>query len=81
MDEKKKSPFAFQASNYKILLAGLAVNILGFILMIGGGVEDPSQFDGGELFSGRRITIAPILIVIGYIIIMYSIMKKPKAEK
>lgn len=79
--EKKKSQFGFQPENYKILLIGLAINILGFLLMIGGATEDPSQFDAKELFSARRITIAPMLIVAGYIVIMYAIMKKSKVKK
>ena len=70
--------FGFQAENYKILLIGLAINILGFLLMIGGGSDDPSKFDASELFSTVRITIAPMLIVGGYIVILFSIIKKPK---
>lgn len=75
----KTAPFAFDARNYKLLLIGLAVNILGFILMIGGASDDPNKFDANELFSSTRITIAPILIVAGYIVVFYSIMKKNKA--
>lgn len=81
MDENKKPLFAFQPENYKILLVGLAINIIGFILMIGGATEDPAKFDGDELFSPIRITLSPILIVLGYVVIMYSIMKKPKSDK
>ncbi len=81
MDEKKKVLFAFQAENYKLLLIGLGINILGFILMIGGGAENPNDFDASELFSPVRITLAPIFIVLGYVVIMYSIMKKPKSDK
>jgi Protein of unknown function (DUF3098) len=77
----KTSPFSFNAKNYKLLLLGLGVNILGFLLMIGGGAPDPSKFDASQLFSTTRITIAPMLIVAGYIIIMYAIMKKPKPEQ
>lgn len=72
--------FSFSKKNYKILILGLFINILGFILMIGGGSDDPNQFDATELFSHRRITIAPILLVIGYIIIAYAIMKKEKVN-
>lgn len=72
--------FGFQKENYKILLVGLAVNIAGFILMIGGAAEDPNVFNEEELFSSLRITIAPMLILLGYIIILLAIMKKPKAE-
>lgn len=80
MEEKKKVLFSFQKENYKFLLIGLAVNILGFILMIGGGTDDPAKFDGYALFSPMRITVAPILIVAGYVIIMYGIMRKPKSD-
>ena len=76
----KTAPFAFDARNYKLLLIGLAVNILGFILMIGGASEDPAQFDGDQLFSTTRITIAPILIVAGYVVVFYSIMKRNKGK-
>ena len=76
----KTAPFAFEARNYKLLLIGLGINFLGFILMIGGATEDPGQFDASELFSNVRITIAPLLIVIGYVVILYAIMKKYKSE-
>lgn len=76
----KTSPFSFSKENYRLLLIGLAINILGFILMIGGGTEDPTKWDGDALFSTTRITIAPILIVAGYVVIMFAIMRKPKAE-
>ena len=79
--EDKKSQFGFQPENYKLLLIGLAINILGFILMIGGGTEDPNSFDASELFSARRITIAPMLIVAGYIVIVIAIMKRKKVSK
>jgi prolipoprotein diacylglyceryltransferase len=48
--------------------------------MIGGGAEDPSQFNGDTLFSSTRITLSPVLIVVGYIIIFYAIMKRPKKD-
>ncbi len=76
--ENNKPHFAFRPENYKLLLIGLAINILGFILMIGGGTDDPTKFDGEALFSHRRITVAPLLIVAGYVVIIYSIMRKPK---
>ena len=79
--ENKKSQFGFQPENYKLLLVGLAINVLGFLLMIGGAAEDPNSFDASELFSARRITLAPMLIVAGYIVIIYSILKKKKVSK
>lgn len=79
--ENKKQLFAFQPENYRLLLIGLAINIIGFILMIGGGTSDPKKFDGNELFSSVRITIAPMLILAGYLVILYSIMRKKKSTK
>lgn len=80
--EKKNNNnmFAFGKENYKFLLIGLVINVIGFMLMIGGGSEDPTKFNADELFSARRITIAPILIVLGYIIMIYAIMKKRKSD-
>lgn len=80
--EKKNNNnmFAFGKENYKFLLIGLVINVIGFMLMIGGGSEDPAKFNADELFSARRITIAPILIVLGYIIMIYAIMKKRKSD-
>lgn len=70
--------FAFQKENYKWLIIGLIINIIGFILMIGGGSDDPTKFDAKELFSPVRLTVSPILIIAGYIVMIYAIMKKPK---
>lgn len=78
--EDNKSKFGFQPENYKILLIGLAINVLGFLLMIGGAAEDPDTFNSEELFSARRITIAPMLIVAGYIVIIYAIMRRKKTS-
>lgn len=74
----KSAPYAFNSKNYKLLLIGLAINVFGFILMIGGGAEDPNEFHAETLFSTVRITISPMFIVLGYAVIMYAIMKKPK---
>lgn len=82
-DDKAKAPevttttFAFDKKNYRLLLIGLAFIILGFLLMIGGGSDDPDVFNE-EIFSFRRLTLAPILILAGYVIEIFAIMKKPK---
>ncbi len=73
--------FGFDPANYKWLYIGLAINILGFLLMIGGGSEDPNVFKADELFSSVRITIAPMLIVAGYVVIFYAIMKRNKKDQ
>lgn len=72
--------FGFDAKNYKWLLVGLVINMIGYILMIGGNSEDPNVFNEDDLFSTTRITIAPILIVSGFVIILWGIMKKGATE-
>jgi hypothetical protein len=79
MENKGSIPFGLGKENYKWLLIGLGINILGFILMIGGGSADKTQFLTDEIFSHRRITLAPALVVLGYIVILYAIMKKSKS--
>jgi len=76
--DKANHRFAFNKVNFQWLLIGLAINVLGFMLMIGGESPDPAKFDAKELFSPVRITVAPILVVIGYLVIIFAIMKKPK---
>jgi hypothetical protein len=74
-----KETFLFGKRNYTLLLVGLVFVALGFILMIGGGSDDPNVFNP-EIFSFRRITLAPILILIGFVIEIFAIMSKPKEE-
>ena len=69
--------FAFGRENYRLMLIGLAFIVLGFLLMVGGGSSDPNKFNP-EIFSFRRITLAPILILAGYVIEIFAIMKRPK---
>lgn len=69
--------FAFGKENYRLLIIGLIVIAVGFLLMIGGGSDDPNVFSE-DIFSFRRMTLAPILILAGYGIEIYAIMKKPK---
>jgi hypothetical protein len=73
----KTSDFAFTKENYRLMLIGLGVIALGFLLMIGGGSDDPNKFSN-DLFSFRRLTLAPILVLGGYVIEIFAIMKKPK---
>lgn len=68
----------FGKENYILMLAGLAVLALGFFLMAGGKSPDPKVFDTKEVYSTTRITIAPMLIIAGFIIEIVAIMKKPK---
>lgn len=73
-----KFDFPIKKDNLKIILIGLAINILGYFLMIGGGTDNPNEFREQELFSTVRITVSPILIIAGFGIMIYGIMKKSK---
>lgn len=68
----------FDRENYIWMIAGLVLVFAGFLLMSGGKSPDPHQFNYDEIYSFRRITLAPIMILIGFGIEAYSIMKKPK---
>ena len=76
--ELKKTGFAFGKENYRILIVGVLVVTLGYLLMIGGGAENPNDFNADEIFSTRRITIAPITILAGFVIVLFGILKKSK---
>jgi hypothetical protein len=74
---KGNQVFLFDKSNYMWMLGGLALILLGLVLMAGGKSDDPTQFNYDELYSFRRITLAPVLMMIGFAIEVYAIMKKP----
>lgn len=61
--------------NYLLLLIGFAIIVVGFLLMAGGGSDDPQQFNYA-MFSWRRITLAPILVIGGFVFEIYAIMKR-----
>ena len=74
---KSTLAFAFGKENYRLLVIGLVVIFVGFLLMIGGGSDDPNVFSE-DIFSFRRMTLTPILILARYIIEIFAFMKKPK---
>jgi hypothetical protein len=76
-NNQHKQEFLFEKINYKILLIGIAVITLGFILMSGGGSDDPNVFNEA-VFSFRRIRLAPTTVLIGFGITVYAILKNPK---
>lgn len=79
MENKDTQGFLFEKVNYKILLIGIAVIALGFILMSGGGSDNPNVFNE-EIFNFRRIRLAPTVVLIGFGITIYSILKNPKKD-
>ncbi len=73
--EERKDEFAFTRENYTILGVGLLLLVIGYVLMMGGGSDDPNVFSE-EIFSTRRITVAPIVVLAGYAVVLIAIMKK-----
>ncbi len=72
------TPFIFDRTNYLIMIAGVVVILIGFVLMSGGATSDPNVFPKEELYSFRRITLAPIVVMIGFGIEVFAILKRPK---
>ena len=68
--------FAFGKENYVLMIAGMVFIIVGYMLMSGGKSTDPNVFNESEIFSFRRITLAPIVVLLGYAIEVYAIVKK-----
>lgn len=75
--EENKTEFIFGKRNYKFMFIGLAFIALGFILMSGGGSDDPNVFNP-DIFSWRRIRLAPTLVLIGFAFQIYAILINPK---
>jgi len=70
----------FTRKNYILMIAGTIIIALGYLLMMGGGSDDPNVFSE-EIFIFRRITLAPIVIIIGFLVVMISIMWKEKGTR
>jgi membrane-bound ClpP family serine protease len=78
-NEDKKLDFALSKENYQLIVIGFVIIIVGFLLMMGGGSDDPNVFDE-SIFSFRRITLAPMVVLFGFAFEIYAIMKKPKEQ-
>src|ERR1043166_8267447 len=75
---QREITFLFDKENYMWMLGGILLILIGFTLMAGGKSPDPHKFNYDEIFSFRRITLAPIIILLGFAVEVYAIMKKPK---
>lgn len=76
--QEEPSGFVFEKQGYMLVLAGIVLIIVGFALMSGGGSDDPNYFNAEEIFSWRRITLAPSVVMAGFALEIYAIMRKPK---
>ena len=73
----RKKQFAFGRRNYKFMFIGIAIIAIGFLLMSGGGSDDPNVFND-EIYNFRRIRLAPSLVIIGFVVEVYAILTKPE---
>jgi hypothetical protein len=76
--KKRDAGTLFTKDNHKWMIIGGALVVLGFIAMSGGKALDPTQFKPEEVYSTMRITIAPILVLLGLCVFVYAILKKGK---
>lgn len=75
--ENKKDGFPIPKENYKMILIGFGIVVVGFLLMMGGGSDSPDTFSY-DIFSFRRITLAPLTVLFGFGFVFWGIMRKPK---
>lgn len=78
--QKKETVFTFGKQNYILLVIGVILLALGYILLSGGGSDDPNVFNE-EMFNSRRLVVAPLLIVFGLVVEICAIMFRPKEKK
>lgn len=79
--KQKEMTSLFAKENYMIMAVGGVIIALGMFLMSGGKNADPNTFDDNVVYSTTRVTIAPILILLGFVVEIYAIFKKPKASE
>lgn len=77
--ENNEEKFALQARDYILIAIGFAIVVLGFTLMSGSGSQDPQVFDD-SIFNFRRITLAPFVVVGGFALVFYAIIRKPRKK-
>ena len=78
-ENKGEQKFALGKENLRLLMIGFLIILVGFVLMIGGGSSDPAVFNK-EIFNFPRITLAPIVVMIGFVFEIFAIMKKPGSK-
>jgi drug/metabolite transporter (DMT)-like permease len=78
---KDQDELPFEKINYQLFAGALVLAIIGYLLMSGGGSEDPTVFKYDELFAFRRITLAPLVILAAFGLAIYAILKKPKEQE
>lgn len=80
-EKLKDQGFALGRQNYRLLVVGFLIIVIGFILMVGGKSDSPDVFNPDQIFSFRRITLAPMVVLFGFLFEIYAIMKRTKSEE
>lgn len=80
MATEEENKAALGKLNYILMVVGVLIVVVGFVLMSGGGSADPTEFNEEELFHPTRITVAPITVIVGYVVVIFAIMKRPKSK-
>ena len=78
-NKKKSEDFIFEKKNFQVMLVGIIFIVVGFVLMSGGGNDDPNVFNP-EIYNFRRIRLAPTLVLIGFAIQVYAILLNPRKK-
>ena len=78
-NKKKSEDFIFEKKNFQVMLVGIIFIVIGFVLMSGGGSDDPNVFNP-EIYNFRRIRLAPTLVLIGFAIQVYAILLNPRKK-
>lgn len=78
-NRKNQVEFVFGKDNYLILGTALLVIVIGFLLLSGGGSDSPTEYSP-DIFNARRLYVAPTVLLIGYGLVVYAILKKPKTD-
>ena len=78
-NKKKSKDFIFEKKNFQVMLVGIIFIVVGFVLMSGGGSDDPNVFNP-EIYNFRRIRLAPTLVLIGFAIQVYAILLNPRKK-
>lgn len=80
IENKEDKGFALGKENLRLLAIGFSIIVFGFVLMIGGGSKDPNVFNK-EIFNFQRVTLAPIVVLFGFVFEVFAVMKKPAEKK
>jgi diaminopimelate decarboxylase len=80
IENEKRFGMALEKVNYQLLAIAFGIVVVGFLLMMGGGSDDPDVFNEA-IYSFRRITLAPMVVLFGFLFGIYAIMKKPSSKK